>query len=403
MIEPAGMIGGRGSEGSTLTQSLKVLIVGAGIGGLSAAIALARAGLEVDVVEIEEETRAVGVGFGLRTNGVRALQEIGLLDACRDLGTTADGLTYYDNEGRHLSSLFYENVVDIPSNLMMSRLGFVETATAMAKQLGCGFRMATTVTTLTQDADGVDVQFSSGDAARYDLVVGYDGINSQIRDEYFGTQYGPTPAGGVAWRIPLPKAPEMHTTMMCQGYGGKALFAPFSDDMMYMVLTVAESGRPRYDPAEMPQIMYERARTVMGESTFMAEYIEMIRTAPSVTYSPYSTVWVPYPWFRGRIMIMGDAVHAMPPYLGSGAAMSIEDGVVLAQELGKDQPLTEAQIRFMARRLPRVKAVQDRSIESMLEEFDSATPEALQRRYDWLRHDEPIANEYANRLLAQPY
>ena len=102
-------------------------------------------------------------------------------------------------------------------------------------------------------------------------------------------------------------------------------------------------------------------------------------------------------------MIMGDAAHAMTPYLGSGAAMSIEDGVVLAQELAKDQSLVDAQLNVMKRRLPRVRAVHDRSIESMLEEFDSVTPETYRDRVEYLRRDEPIANEYANRLLRMPY
>lgn len=387
-----------------MVTSLNILIVGAGIGGLSAAIALAQSGHNVDVVEIEEASRAPGVGFGLRTNGIRAIREIGLLDAAREVGTVGAGLTYYDNEGHHLCDLFYEDGEEgMPSNLNLPRLGFVEVATARAKELGCGFRMATTVASLEQDPDGVDVVFSDGATARYDLVIGYDGVNSQIRREYFGTKFDPTPAGGVAWRIALPRAEGLGSTMFCQGYGGKIVFAPLPDDIMYMVLTVAEEGRPRYDPAEMPQIMYERARALMGESTFMTDSIEYIRTVDSVTYSPYSVVWVPYPWFRGRVMVMGDAAHAMVPYLGSGAAMGIEDGVVLAQELRRDQSLTETQLRFMARRLPRVRAVRDRSMEAMAEEFDTVTPEALQRRYEWLRHDEPLANEYANRLLGQPY
>jgi 2-polyprenyl-6-methoxyphenol hydroxylase-like FAD-dependent oxidoreductase len=384
-------------------EPFKILIVGAGIGGLCAAVALARVGAQVDVAEIEAASRAPGVGFGLRTNGVRALREIGLLDACREIGNTTEGLTYYDNEGNHLCDLFYERSDGIPSNLNMSRLDFVRVVTAAAKELGCHFRMETTISALTQDADGVDVTLSNGETVRYGLVIAYDGINSQTRDEYFGKQFGPTLAGGVAWRIALPQASGMTTTMLCQGYGGKIVFAPLPDGLMYMVLTVAESGRPRYDPADMPQIMYERARALMGESTFMADSIEYIRTASSVTYSPYSTVWMPYPWFRGRVMAMGDAVHAMPPYLGSGAAMSIEDGVVFAQELCKHQSLVDAQLRFMARRIPRVRAVQDRSIEAMVEEFDSVTPEALQRRYEWLRYDEQLANEYSNQLLALPY
>ena len=387
-----------------MSKQLKVLIVGAGMGGLCAASALAQIGAQADVIDIKPDNSVPGVGFGLRLNGMRAVREIGLLERCLAFGSRATGLTYYDNYGRHLSDLSYgPDDGDVPSILLMSRLGFLEAATARALELGCDIRMGTTVASLEQKPDSVAVTFSSGDSAEYDLVVGFDGINSQIRHDYFGARYDPTPVGGVAWRCPLPLADGLTDTTFLQGHGGKIVFSPLSADMMYMVLTVAEEGRPRYDPADMPQIMYDRARALMQDSDFMADSIEYVRQSTSVAYTPYSVVWVPYPWFRGRVMIMGDAAHTMTPYLGSGAAMSIEDGVVLAQELGKDQSVLDAQLTFMARRLPRVRAVHERSIESMFEEFDSVTPEAFQRRLEFLRHQEPLANEYANRLLAQPY
>jgi 2-polyprenyl-6-methoxyphenol hydroxylase-like FAD-dependent oxidoreductase len=387
-----------------LGKQLRILVVGAGVGGLSAAIALARIGAQVDVIEVKPDNSVPGVGFGLRLNGMRAMKEIGLLEECKSFGSRATGLTYYDTRGEHLCHLSYgPDDGEIPAILIMSRLGYLDVAAARARELGCTIRMGTTVTGLEQDAERVAVTFSSGDGADYDLVLGYDGINSQIRHDHFGARYDPTPVGGVAWRSAMPLAEGLTDTTFLQGHGGKIVFSPLAADMMYMVLTVAEEGRPRYDPADMPRIMYERARALMGDSDFMADSIEYLLQSTSVAYTPYSTVWVPYPWFRGRVMIMGDAAHTMTPYLGSGAAMSIEDGVVLAQELAKDQSLLDAQLTFMARRLPRARAVHERSIEAMFEEFDSVSPEAFQRRLQYLRDLEPIANEYSNRLLALPY
>lgn len=382
----------------------KILVVGAGIGGLSAAIALAQTGAEVDVIEIKNETAAQGVGFGLRPNGLKAIEEIGLLDECLAFGNPTTGLTYYDTAGNHVCDLDYGHTDGRPDhNIIMPRLDYLEAATARALEVGCDLRLGTTVVELTQDADGVDVAFSDGETRRYDLVVGYDGIHSQIRHDVFGSEFDPTPAGGVAWRCALPLAPGLKDTMFIQGHGGKIVLAPLAGGQMYMVLTVAEAGRPRHDPAKFTQIMYDRARALLGDSDFMAESIEHILDSDNVAYSPYSLTWVPYPWFRGRVMIMGDAVHAMTPYLGSGAAMSIEDGIVLAQELAKDQSLLDAQLAFMARRLPRVRVIHELSTQAMLAEFDSVTPEALQRRLDYLATEEPIANEFSNRFLAQGY
>ena len=106
---------------------------------------------------------------------------------------------------------------------------------------------------------------------------------------------------------------------------------------------VGWTNRSRYDPADFAQIMYDRARAIMGDSDFMSDSIEQVRTSDAVAYTLLDTVMVPYPWFRGRVMIMGDAAHSMTPYLGSGAAMAIEDGVVFAQLLETHQ---QRRIRF---------------------------------------------------------
>ncbi|ALX66601.1 FAD-dependent monooxygenase [Microbacterium sp. XT11] len=387
-----------------MTQPSRILIVGAGIGGLSTATALARIGAHVDVIDIKPDNSVAGVGFGLRINGLRALRDIGMLDDALAMGHPAPGIDNYDANGDFLSNMSYGSQDEgLPGCVTMARVAFLELAAKHARDRGCTIRMGTTVTRMTQDDDTVSVTFSSGESAEYDLVIGFDGINSQIRHEFFGEKYAPRPVGGVAWRAALPNRRKIMQPIICQGYGGKIMLTPLSEDTMYMVLTVAEEDRPRYDPTKMAEIMHDRAVALTRGSEFLADALEDVRSSENVAYTPYSTVWVPYPWFRGRVMIMGDAAHAMTPYLGSGAAMSIEDGVVFAQELAEDQPLIDAQLNFMKRRLPRVRAVHDRSIESMLEEFDSVTEETYRARIEYLRRDEPIANEYANRLLRMPY
>jgi 2-polyprenyl-6-methoxyphenol hydroxylase-like FAD-dependent oxidoreductase len=387
-----------------MPRSKKILIVGAGIGGLCTAIALARIGVEVDVIEINPDNSVPGVGWGLRTNGLRALREIGLLEPTLALGFPTPPLSYYDRNGRHVVDIPYGRQLDgMPNNVQLPRLGFLEMASAHVLEAGCTIMMSTTAVDIEQDADGVTVELSDGSSRRYDLVIGFDGINSSIRRYLFGEKYVPTRSGGVAWRAPV-RAPEtLKGAIFCHGFGGKVGFVPLAGGMMYVIVTHYEPGRPRHDPAAFPELMYQRAREMMGDSVFMAEEIESLRTAANVAYTPLDTVMVPYPWHRGRVMIMGDAAHAMTPYLGSGAAMAIEDGVVFAQLLRSDDTLYDVQTKFMARRYPRVKTVWDTSLQMMHEEFDSATPDALDRRLAHLVNEEPAALDYVHRILESDY
>lgn len=382
----------------------KILIVGAGIGGLCAAIALAQIGAEVDVIDIKPDNSVPGVGWGLRTNGLRALREIGLLEQTLAIGFPTPPLSYYDRNGRHVVDIPYGRKFDgMPNNVQLPRLGFLEMASARALEVGCTIRMATTAVDIQQDATGVTVGLSDGSSRRYDLVIGFDGINSQIRGYLFGEKYVPVRSGGVAWRAPVRAPDTLKGALFCHGFGGKVGFVPLVGGMMYVIVTHFEPGRPRHDPAAFAQIMHQRAREMMGDSTFMAEAIDSLRTAPNVAYTPLDTVMVPNPWYRGRVMIMGDAAHAMTPYLGSGAAMAIEDGVVFAKLLQSGDTLYDVQTRFMARRYPRVKTIWDISLQMMHEEFDSATPEALERRLAHLVNEEPAAIDYVSRILESEY
>ncbi len=387
-----------------MSEVRKVLIVGAGLGGLCAASALAQIGADVDVIEIKPENTVPGVGFGLRTNALRALRELGIYDQCLSIGFPSPSLTYNDRYGEEVVELPFGRQIDgMPNNVLLPRLGFLEIATARALELGCTLKMSTTIADLTQDATGVAVTFNDGTSGRYDVVIGFDGIKSQIRQELFGREHDAVPSGGVAWRAALPAPEGLTGPVFCQGLGGKVAFAPLAGGMMYMLVTHHEPGRPRYDPADFPRLMYERARGIMGDSGFMADSIEQVLVAENVAYTLLDTVMVPYPWYRGRVMIMGDAAHSMTPYLGSGAAMAIEDGVVFAELLNTDDALHDVQQKFMARRYPRVKTVWDLSLSLMYEEFDSATPDALERRLAYLRNDEPAANDYVHRILETEY
>ena len=199
-----------------MSTPLRILIVGAGIGGLTTASALARIGAHVDVIDDKPEISVAGVGFGLRINGLRAVREIGLLDDVLEIGHPAPGIDNYDADGTLLSTMSYGTRDEgLPGCVTMSRMAFLEMAARHALANGATFHMSTTVADIAQDADRATVTFNTGDSADYDLVLGFDGLNSQIRREYFGEKYAPRPVGGVAWRAGLPNRRKIMQPIIC--------------------------------------------------------------------------------------------------------------------------------------------------------------------------------------------
>jgi 2-polyprenyl-6-methoxyphenol hydroxylase-like FAD-dependent oxidoreductase len=236
-----------------LARPNRILIVGAGIGGLCTAVALAQIGAEVEVIDIKPDNAVAGVGWGLRTNGLRALREIGLLEPTLSIGFPTPPLSYFDRNGHHVVDIPYGRQFDgMPNNVQLPRLGFLEMASARALEAGCSIRMATTATDIQQDADGVTVELSDGSSDRYDLVIGFDGINSSIRRYLFGETYVPVRSGGVAWRAPVRAPDTLKGAIFCHGFGGKVGFVPLAGGMMYVIVTHYEPGRPRHDPAAFP-------------------------------------------------------------------------------------------------------------------------------------------------------
>ena len=195
-----------------MSRSDKILIVGAGIGGLCAAIALARNGAEVDVIDIKPDNAVAGVGWGLRTNGLRALRQIGLLEETLKIGFPTPPLTYYDRHGEHIVDISYgRKTDDLPNNVQLPRLGFLEIASARAKELGCNIMMATTAADIQQDDAAVTVELSDGSSHRYDLVIGFDGINSQNICSARNTC--PSAAAGLPGALRCP--PPTHSRARC--------------------------------------------------------------------------------------------------------------------------------------------------------------------------------------------
>jgi 2-polyprenyl-6-methoxyphenol hydroxylase-like FAD-dependent oxidoreductase len=336
----------------------KVLIVGAGIGGLGAGAALASRGVDVEIVEIQPEPNVYGVGINQPANSLRALQALGVLDEVRDIGFEFDRWIFHDHRGNL--------VVDVPSHLGgngippqvgLTRRNLHDILIGAADRAGARTTYGATVAAVEDRNGGVEVSLSDGREEEFDLVVGFDGINSAMRKRLFADAYDCIYSGYGVWRVTVPRPAEITYGALYQAPGAKAGHIPLSRDLMYLLLVHPEPHHARFDRATYVEMLRERLAPFEG---VVGDIREALKEGDDVVYSPLSEVMLPAPWSKGRILLCGDAAHACTPHITQGAAMALEDAVVLPEELAAtDRPLAERLQSFSARRYPRAKFVQD--------------------------------------------
>ena len=168
---------------------MKILVVGAGIGGLAAATALRQHGHEVDVVEIKPEFAVYGVGINQPANSLRALRSLGVLDQIIAVGYQYDTTGFYDDQGDLIVEVPSAMGGDVPANNALSRLDLHRILIGAAEEQDVKVAYGTTMETFSDTGNAVDVQFSDGRRDTYDLVAAFDGIKSSTRRTLFGPEF----------------------------------------------------------------------------------------------------------------------------------------------------------------------------------------------------------------------
>ncbi|SDG10139.1 FAD-dependent oxidoreductase [Pseudomonas abietaniphila] len=339
----------------------KVLVVGGGIGGLCAAIALRREGVPVDLVEIKSDWTVYGVGIIQQSNVVREMARLGVLDRYLDAAYSFEDVGIYDLEGEPLARIPGQRLAgpQYPANVGISRLALHKVLSSTAIELGAQIRLGLSVEAFEQDEDGVDVSFTDGSQGRYALMVGADGVYSKIRTLLFGDTYRPRFTGQAVWRYNFPRDPSIDHLASYMGPGGNAGLVPLSDNLMYMFSTSHEPENPWYPPEQLAELMRDRISNIGG---LVGRLREQITDSSQVVYKPMEVVFVDEPWFKGRVLLIGDAAHATTPHLGQGAGMAIEDALVLSMELTADGSMEQKLQRFMNRRFERCKFISEKSV-----------------------------------------
>jgi 2-polyprenyl-6-methoxyphenol hydroxylase-like FAD-dependent oxidoreductase len=325
-----------------VSEGRRVLVVGGGIAGLAAARAMLARGFEPDVVERDQSWPRPGAGVYLPANAVRALGALGLHDRFVDRACLITRQRFLDHRDRVLLEVDLAAVWAATGPCAaISHSGLHELLRA-----GVPVRTGTTVTALVEQGPRVHATFDDGSTGDYDLVVGADGIHSWVRAVVFSGQ-PPRSLALASWRFLVDDAGDVSSWTVRLGHGRTFLTVPLGHGRTYCYADVdAPSGLDPTggDPAGLYDEFAEPVPTLMQALTTIKD---------SVHFSPIQEV-VQVPWVSGRVVLVGDAAHAMSPNMAEGVGMALEDALVLAETLVADRPLQD----YEARRRPRVAFVQ---------------------------------------------
>ena len=338
---------------------LKVLIVGGGIAGLTSAIALRQREFDVTIVERDPDWSVYGVGIIQQANVVRAVAELGILDDYLASAFPFDSVEMFSPDGTRIAVIPSPRLAGaaFPAQLGISRPALQRVLADRAKAVGTEIRLGVTAERISDNGDGVDVRFTDGGQGRYDLVIGADGLYSATREQLFPEAQKPEFTGQSVWRYNLPRPDHVQNLQAYTGRVGLGL-VPLSHEVMYMFVTSPEPGNPWLPLEGRAVAMRKRLEGAAPQIENMAEQITDDR---AVVYKPLETLFVEGPWHKGRVVLIGDAVHASTPHLGQGAGMAIEDSLVLAEELARADTPQRAFEAFQTRRYDRCKFIVESS------------------------------------------
>jgi 2-polyprenyl-6-methoxyphenol hydroxylase-like FAD-dependent oxidoreductase len=341
----------------------RALVVGAGIAGLAAAIGLARRGVQVELLERGEDVSPVGSGITLQGNALRCLEALGVGDLVRDGSWSFNVLSFRDPADGHVIATLDADRAggpDFPATAGMYRPTLARILFDRARELGVSFRWNAHVEEVWQDPDSAWLRTSLGETMEGQLVVAADGLNSTVRG-LLGIDDRPEVLGMGVWRAFVPRPPGITHTELT--YGGPAHYVgycPTSSETMYAYVVEDLTDRSGMPIADQVRTMRELAQAYPEPWKEIADTLD---ERAQVNYTAITRLLVRPPWNRGRVLLIGDAVHSCPPTLAQGAAQALEDAAVLEDLIARHDRLDhETWDQFHARRVPRATRVVEGSV-----------------------------------------
>ncbi|MCH2165558.1 MAG: FAD-dependent oxidoreductase [Marinovum sp.] len=337
----------------------RILIIGAGIGGLATALALAARGASVTIFEQASEIQDVGAGLQISPNGMRVLQALGLGDAVRCASVIGQAVSLRDGlKAREVAQLDLTILPAEQSYYFVHRADVIGLLSKAVEEAGAEMRLDHRLTEVSSDGNLI---FEHGDNISADLVIGADGLKSRVRPVLNGDS-DPSFTGQVAWRALVPNTMN-HSAQarVHMGPGRHVVSYPVRDGEIVNLVAVqerdtwaGEDWHLKDDPAHMAQAFADFGSEVR-------ELIEGIQTCHlwGLFRHPVADHWHDGTKSNGscRMALVGDAAHPMLPFLAQGANMALEDAWVLAECLACFDTPSAALVAYQTRRRDRVSRV----------------------------------------------
>jgi 2-polyprenyl-6-methoxyphenol hydroxylase-like FAD-dependent oxidoreductase len=336
-------------------RSERFAIVGAGIGGLTLAIALQRKGFNVSVFENAPSLKPLGAGLALAANAVNAFSEIGIADAVLNAGSILRKLMIKDDSGRILAETDSEKVskkYNTVNNFTIHRADLHEVLLA---QLSTNVHLRKGCIDFIRTPNGVKLIFQDGTNHDTDYVIACDGVHSIFRKKLL-PESQPRYAGYTCWRAVIdtvPSSVDMQVTSETWGRGSRFGIAPLNNGRLYWFACINAKEND-------PTMRSYRVKDLLNHfRTFHSPVPEILQHTrdEQLIWNDIIDIKPITKFAFGRIVLMGDAAHATTPNMGQGACLAIEDAVILANTIANTHSVELAFIAFEQKRIQRTTTV----------------------------------------------
>lgn len=336
--------------------------MGGGPAGMASAIALARAGVDAEIVEASEDWRPGGIGIALQSAPLRATKQLGIFDDLLRVGRPHHVIDMCGADGTRFAELPQVNVnaPEDPPFLGMARESLHEVMAAAVARAHVPVHLGVTVADLESAPDDVTVTLTDGRTDRFDYVVAADGANSAMRSRILPDSPPLRFAGQVIWRAEASSPDGLERYTMMLGGPIRLGLVPLPDGRLYLWMLDSTIGPERPPREDLLELFQARMARFGGHGPAVAA---QLTDESQVDFRALQWLIVPPPWHAGRVLLLGDAAHTTTPHIAYGAGLALEDAVVLGELASAGIPFPELATALAARRFARAQLVVETSLQ----------------------------------------